>query len=367
MKNLLLGIIGMALLAAALPASADTLDDVKKRGVLKCGLSDRAPGFSLVNAQGKREGFEVDYGDALAAAVFGSAKVDYVPLQPRDAFTTLKSGDVDIFADRAAMTYLRDSSLGFSFATVYFYEGQGFMVPKKANIKSAKELKGATFCSTQGTTYELNLADWAGAQGMQYKVVNFADFEETRRAYEEGRCDVWTADVGNLAESVPLRPTPSWPEQRLRRRPDEEPPENPLERALPLEPFHSRQARTTEITVLHRHAPAEVAVMLGGPWPPGVLRDRRPPRDEREPDAERERRPVPVRGPTQGLDAVVEVAPVIPAGGLREPGLPEHRPERAADSGFRETLALLRLRVGAEPDRALLLAADTLVARPRLG
>ncbi len=194
-------IIGLALIGAMAfgAAHADTLDDVKKRGVLKCGLSDRAPGFSQVNAAGKREGFESDYCDALAAAIFGSAKVEYVPLQPRDAFTTLQSGGVDIFADRAAWTFLRDASLGFSYATIYFYEGQGFMVPKKSGIKSAKELKGATFCSTQGTTYELNLADWAGAQNMQYKVVNFADFEETRRAYEEGRCDVWTADVGNLA------------------------------------------------------------------------------------------------------------------------------------------------------------------------
>jgi general L-amino acid transport system substrate-binding protein len=179
-------------------ARADTLDDVQKRGMLRCGVSDRAPGFSLVNQAGQREGFEVDYCNGLAAAIFGMPKVEYVPLQPRDAFATLKSGGVDIFADRAAWTFLRDASLGFSYAAVYFYEGQGFMVPKAANVKSAKELNGATFCTTQGTTYELNLADWMSAQGMTYKIVNFADFEETRRAYEEGRCDVWTADIGNL-------------------------------------------------------------------------------------------------------------------------------------------------------------------------
>jgi general L-amino acid transport system substrate-binding protein len=199
MKKVLAAAFAAVALLGASASNADTLEDIQKRGQLRCGLSDRAPGFSLVNAQGKREGFEVDYCDALAAAIFGSVKVEYVPLQPRDAFTTLKSGGVDIFADRAAWTYLRDSSLGFSYPTIYFYEGQGFMVPRRNNVASAKQLGGATFCSTQGTTYELNLADWMGAQGLQYRVVNFADFEETRRAYEEGRCDVWTADVGNLA------------------------------------------------------------------------------------------------------------------------------------------------------------------------
>jgi general L-amino acid transport system substrate-binding protein len=197
MKKFLLGLALFAAVAASAAVRADTLEDVKKRGTLLCGLSDRAPGFSLVNNAGKREGFEVDYCDALAAAI--GVKVEYVALQPRDAFTTLKSGGVDIFADRAAWTFLRDASLGFSYATIYFYEGQGFMVPKKANIKSASELKGATFCSTQGTTAELNLADWMGARGLDYKVVNFADFEVTRQAYEEGRCDVWTTDLGNLA------------------------------------------------------------------------------------------------------------------------------------------------------------------------
>lgn len=197
-RLLLLAMLALTSVASGI-ARADTLEDVQKRGVLRCGLSDRAPGFSLVNQAGKREGFEVDYCDALAAAIFGTPKVEYVPLQPRDAFATLKSGGVDIFADRAAWTFLRDASLNFSYAAIYFYEGQGFMVPKAANVKSLKDLGGATFCTTQGTTYELNLADWMTANGLAYKVVNFADFEETRRAYEEGRCDVWTADVGNLS------------------------------------------------------------------------------------------------------------------------------------------------------------------------
>jgi general L-amino acid transport system substrate-binding protein len=198
MKTLLALLVGMAALVSA-SVQADTLDDVKKRGTLRCGLQDNSPGFSLVNPQGKREGFLVDYCDAMAAAIFGEVKVEYVPLAPRDAFTTLKAGSIDIFVARAAMTYLRDAGQGFSFPTIYFYEGQAFMVPKKAGINSAKQLGGATFCSTQGTTYELNLADWASTQNLKYTIVNFADFDETRRAYEEGRCDVWTADVGNLA------------------------------------------------------------------------------------------------------------------------------------------------------------------------
>jgi general L-amino acid transport system substrate-binding protein len=162
-------------------------------------VSDRSPGFSSVDAQGKRSGFEVDYCDALAAAIFGTPKVEYVPLLPRDAFTTLKGGGVDIFADRAAWTFLRETSLGFDYAAIYFYEGQGFMVPAKLGLKSAKQLGGASFCTTQGTTYELNLADWMAAQGLTYKVISFADWDETRQAYEAGRCDAWTADVGNLA------------------------------------------------------------------------------------------------------------------------------------------------------------------------
>jgi general L-amino acid transport system substrate-binding protein len=180
-------------------AKADTLADVRQRGLLKCGVSDRAPGFSLVDDKGKRQGFEIDYCDALAAAIFGAPKVEYVPLLPRDAFATLKNGGVDIFADRAAWTFLRDTTVGLSYAAIYFYEGQGFMVKKSLGVKSAKELQGASFCTTQGTTYELNLADWARTQNIEYKVLTFADFDEALRAYESGRCDVWTADVGNLA------------------------------------------------------------------------------------------------------------------------------------------------------------------------
>ncbi len=186
-------------LGAVCGAKADTLAEVRQRGVLRCGVSDRAPGFSFVDEKGKRQGFEIDFCDALAAAIFGTPKVEYVPLLPRDAFATLKNGGVDIFADRAAWTFLRDTSVGLSYAAIYFYEGQGFMVKKSLGVKSAKELQGASFCTTQGTTYELNLADWARAEKIEYKVLTFADFDEARRAYESGRCDVWTADVGNLA------------------------------------------------------------------------------------------------------------------------------------------------------------------------
>jgi general L-amino acid transport system substrate-binding protein len=190
-----------ALIAAAAPALADTLDTVKARGHLLCGASPNLPGFSTTNEKGEQVGTENDYCRALAAAIFGDAtKIKFQVLPPRDAFTVLQTGAVDIFAGHATWTFARDVSLGVDYVTTYFYDGQGFMVTKKSGIKSVKELNGASICLTQGSASEAALADYFSANNMKYKAVAFADSEDdARRAYEEGRCDAWTTDRSIIA------------------------------------------------------------------------------------------------------------------------------------------------------------------------
>ncbi len=195
----LAGILAAVCLTA--PALADTLDTVKARGHLLCGASPNLPGFSTTNEKGEQVGTENDYCRALAAAIFGDAnKVRFQILPPRDAFTVLQSGAVDIFAGHATWTFSRDVSLGIDYAAIYFYDGQGFMVTKKSGIKSVKELDGASICLTQGSASEAALADYFSANNLKYKAVAFADSEDdARRAYEEGRCDAWTTDRSILA------------------------------------------------------------------------------------------------------------------------------------------------------------------------
>jgi general L-amino acid transport system substrate-binding protein len=191
-----------AALAAVLPAAAGaaTLDDVKQRGVLHCGTAPNIPGFAFSDDQGNRRGFDIDLCRALAAAVFGDAgKIKLTPLTPRDAFTTLQTGVVDILTHRFTWTYNRDNGSGLDFTRVMFFDGQGFMVRKASGVKSVNELGGASVCVAQGTTSELNIADYFRARNMKYTIVTFADLDEARRSYEEGRCDAWSNDRASLA------------------------------------------------------------------------------------------------------------------------------------------------------------------------
>ena len=191
-----------AAFAVLLPlgAAAGTLDDVKGRGVLNCGTAPNIPGFAFTDDKGGRAGFDIDLCRALAAAVFGDpSKITLTPLTPRDAFTTLQTGSVDILTHRFTWTYNRDAGSGLDFTRVMFHDGQGFMVKKSANVKSVKELGGASICVAQGTTSELNIADYFRARNMPYKIVTFADLDEARRSYEEGRCDAWSNDRASLA------------------------------------------------------------------------------------------------------------------------------------------------------------------------
>jgi general L-amino acid transport system substrate-binding protein len=202
MKKISLIAAGAAILAVAAGGAQaqQTLDAVKKRGQVICGVSQSLPGFANPDAQGNWAGFDVDMCKAVATAVFGDAKrVKFVPTTAKERFTALQSGEVDLLARNTTWTMSRDVQLGFDFVGVNFYDGQGFMVPKKLGVKSAKELKGATVCTQTGTTTELNLADFFKANNMQYKVVSFEKNDEVLAAYDSGRCDVFTTDRSGLA------------------------------------------------------------------------------------------------------------------------------------------------------------------------
>ena len=190
-----------AALGFAAPAVAGpTLDKVKQAGALTCGVPTGIPGFAQPDNQGKYAGFDVDICRAISAALFGEPdKVKYVPLTAQQRFTALQSGEVDILSNNTTWTLSRDTQLGFNFGPVVFYDGQGFMVPKKLNVKTAKELNGATICVQPGTTTELNLADYFRGNKMEFKPVVIEKLDEIYAAFFSGRCDVMTGDGSALA------------------------------------------------------------------------------------------------------------------------------------------------------------------------
>ncbi|MDH3598732.1 MAG: amino acid ABC transporter substrate-binding protein [Candidatus Tectomicrobia bacterium] len=193
-----LGLLAIAFADAA--QAGATLDAVKSRGTLKCGVSTGLAGFSIADSKGQWQGLDADGCKALAAAVLGDAsKVQFVPLSAQQRFTALQSGEVDVLIRNTTWTLTRDASLGFHFAGVLFYDGQGFMVPKDLGVKSAKELDGAEVCVQTGTTTELNLADYFRANGMKFKPVVFESLEESKTAFFNGRCQVYTTDRSGLA------------------------------------------------------------------------------------------------------------------------------------------------------------------------
>ena len=196
----LAALFALGLLVAAQGASAQTLKTVKDRGMLNCGANGTLAGFGLPDAQGNWTGLDVDFCRAVAAAVLGDAKkVKFVPLTAKDRFTALQSGEVDVLARNTTWTSSRDTSLGLNFTGVNYYDGQGFMVRKSLKVNSALELNGASVCVQQGTTTELNLADYFRAHNMQLKTVTFATANEALKAYDAGRCDSYTTDASGLA------------------------------------------------------------------------------------------------------------------------------------------------------------------------
>jgi len=198
--------VAFALGFAVAPACAQTLKTVKERGSLLCGVSQGIAGFSLPDDKGNWSGIDVEFCRAIAAAIFNDgSKVKFVPLSSKDRFTALQSSAIDVLSRNSTWTSSRDTSLGLNFAAVNYYDGQGFMVRKALKVNSALELNGASVCTQTGTTTELNLADYFRANNMKYEVIAFATADETIKAYDGGRCDVFTTDVSQLyAERLKL-------------------------------------------------------------------------------------------------------------------------------------------------------------------
>ena len=189
-----------AAMFVASAAQGATVDDVKKKGHVQCGVSQGLPGFSNPDQKGNWTGIDVDVCRAVAAAVLGSAdKVKYTPLSAKERFTALQSGEVDLLSRNTTWTLVRDTALGLNFAGVNYYDGQGFLVRKDLGIKSAMELAGASVCVNIGTTTELNMADFFRGNKMDYKPVVFEKADEVVAAYDSGRCDVYTTDQSGLA------------------------------------------------------------------------------------------------------------------------------------------------------------------------
>lgn len=199
MKRVLVALVAAGLAAAVSPVEAAVLDQVKSKGFVQCGVTQGLPGFSSPDDKGNWTGFDVDLCRAIAAAIFDDpTKVRFTPLTAKDRFTALQSGEIDVLSRNTTWTLSRDTSLGLNFAGVNYYDGQGFLIRKDKKVSSALELSGASVCTQSGTTTELNVADFFRARNMKYEIISFNTADETIKAYEAGRCDVFTADVSQL-------------------------------------------------------------------------------------------------------------------------------------------------------------------------
>ncbi|MGE0584183.1 MAG: amino acid ABC transporter substrate-binding protein [Flavobacteriaceae bacterium] len=200
MKRTIMPVLASAAFAmAATAATAGTLDDIKAKGHVQCGVSQGLPGFSNPDDKGNWTGLDVDFCRGVAAAVFGNGDaVKFTPLSAKERFTALQSGEIDLLSRNTTWTMTRDTTLGLNFAGVTYYDGQGFMVRKSLGVSSALELSGASVCTNTGTTTELNVADYFRAKNMQYEIVAFEKSDEVVQAYDAGRCDVYTTDASGL-------------------------------------------------------------------------------------------------------------------------------------------------------------------------
>lgn len=199
MRRYLLSASTAALIAFASAASATTLDDVKKKGFVQCGVSQGLKGFSSPDDKGGWTGIDVDLCRAIAAAIFGDPeKVKFTPLSAKERFTALQSGEIDVLSRNTTWALSRDTALGFDFRGVIYYDGQGFMVRKSSGVKSAKDLDGASVCVLMGTSTSLTLADYFRSNNMKYEPITFEKDDEVVAAYESGRCDTYTTDRSGL-------------------------------------------------------------------------------------------------------------------------------------------------------------------------
>ncbi|WP_281981730.1 amino acid ABC transporter substrate-binding protein [Thalassorhabdomicrobium marinisediminis] len=198
-KSVFLGALTVAGLAAG-AAAAGTLDDVKARGTLNCGVSTGLAGFSTPDANGEWQGFDVAVCRAVAAAVLDDPMaVEFVPTTGQTRFTALASGEIDLLARNTTWTFSRDNDLKFEFVGVNYYDGQGFIAPRELGVSSAKDLDGATVCIQTGTTTELNLADFFRSNNISYEPVPIETNAEAQQQYLAGACDVYTTDASGLA------------------------------------------------------------------------------------------------------------------------------------------------------------------------
>jgi general L-amino acid transport system substrate-binding protein len=199
-------LLAAVLMLVAAQAFAGTLDDVKKKGFLQCGVSPNLAGFSTADASGERRGFDVDFCRGLAAAI--GVDVKFTPLTAKDRFPALQSGEIDVLYRNTTATMNRDTKLGFDFAAINYIDGQGFMVRKSKKIKTAKQLNGATICVETGTTTEKNLADYFRTNNLKFKALTYEGADNVRNAYDAGRCDAFTTDASGLASQRPVLAKP---------------------------------------------------------------------------------------------------------------------------------------------------------------
>ena len=199
-KSVLSIATGVAVCFAAGAASAGTLEDVKAKGFVQCGVSQGLPGFSNQNDSGEWSGLDVDLCRGIAAAVFNDPKaVKFTPLSAKERFTALSSGEIDVLSRNTTWTMTRDTQLGLNFSAVNYYDGQGMMVPAKLGISTAKELGGANICTNTGTTTELNITDYFRTNNLKFNLVAYEKADEVVAAYDAGRCDVYTTDRSGVA------------------------------------------------------------------------------------------------------------------------------------------------------------------------
>jgi len=193
--------LGAALLwlVFAANSSAGTLDAVKERGKLICGVNQGLAGFSAVGPDGSWSGLDVDFCRALAAAILGDAeRVDYIPLSTNERFDALASGKIDLLARNSTWTLGREAEFALTFVGVTYYDGQGFMLPRAANILSSLELDGSRVCVQAATTSEANLRDYFTANNMAYTAIVTSSSVDSLAAYKDGRCNVLTSDISQL-------------------------------------------------------------------------------------------------------------------------------------------------------------------------
>lgn len=200
-KSIAVGAVMLCgVLAAPFASAATTLESVKEKGHLQCGVTSGLPGFSQPDDKGNWTGIDVDTCRAVAAAIFGDSKaVQFTPLTAKERFTALQSGEIDMLSRNTTWTLTRDASLGLNFAGVNYYDGQGFLINKGIGVDDATQLDGATVCIQAGTTTELNLSDYFRSKGMEYQPIVFDTSEQTVQGFSAGRCDVLTSDRSQLA------------------------------------------------------------------------------------------------------------------------------------------------------------------------